>query len=288
MLRRCRGWLRSERRSHASVLFDMPVMRWSDADDGALLAASRSEPGAFMTFYRRYESAVIGYLLRRTGNTELAVDLASEVFAEALASRGRYRRGTDSAAAWSFTIAHHILTDSLRRGRVDARAWRRIGIVDAIAYSDGDLERIESLVRLARSDSRVDVALVWRGPPATSRSRRKPRDLCDRNGGLSTSSRNTPVSMSTVERLVTVIDIDDRDPGARSIRARHEAALADGRRFVLLDDRGWSSSAGVDGRPTPCSAGVADLGPPCSFLLWPRSAIRMRRWGIASPVQPPR
>ena len=45
-----------------------------------------------MTFYRRYESAVIGYLLRRTGNTELAVDLASDVFAEALASRGRYRR----------------------------------------------------------------------------------------------------------------------------------------------------------------------------------------------------
>ena len=121
-------------------------MRWSDADDGALLAASRSDPDAFMTFYRRYESAVIGYLLRRTGNTELAVDLASEVFAEALASRGRYRRETDSAAAWLFTIAHHILTDSLRRGLVDARARRRIGIVDVIAYSDGDLERIESLV----------------------------------------------------------------------------------------------------------------------------------------------
>jgi hypothetical protein len=51
--------------SQVSVLFDMPVMGWSDADDGALLAASRSEPDAFMTLYRRYESAVIGYLLRR-------------------------------------------------------------------------------------------------------------------------------------------------------------------------------------------------------------------------------
>ena len=99
-----------------------------------------------MMFYRRYESAVIGYILRRTGKTELAVDLASEVFAEALASRRRYRPEKDSAAAWLFTIAHHVLTDSLRRGRVDARARRRIGIGDAIAYSDDDLERIESLV----------------------------------------------------------------------------------------------------------------------------------------------
>jgi len=124
----------------------MRVVRWLDADDGALLAASRSEPDAFMVFYRRYESAVIGYLLRRTGSTELAVDLASEVFAQALASRGRYRKEKNSAAAWLFTIAHHTLTDSLRRGRVDARARRRLGIVDAIAYAEDDLERIESLV----------------------------------------------------------------------------------------------------------------------------------------------
>ena len=85
-------------------------------------------------------------MLRRVGNTELAVDLASEVFAEALASSRRYRPKKDSAAAWLFTIAHHVLTDSLRRGRVDARARRRLGVADAIAYSDGDLERIESLV----------------------------------------------------------------------------------------------------------------------------------------------
>ena len=97
-----------------------------------------------MVFYRRYESGVIGYMLRRTGNTELAVDLASEVFAEALASSRRYRPEKDSAAAWLFTIAHHVLTDSLRRGQVDARARRRLGISDAIAYGDDDLERVES------------------------------------------------------------------------------------------------------------------------------------------------
>ena len=124
----------------------MPDVCLSDATDAALLAASRTQPDAFMAFYVRYESAVIGYMLRRARNAELAVDLASEVFAEALASSRRYRPERDSAAAWLFTIAHHVLTDSARRGRVDARARRRIGIRDAIAYSSDDLERIESLV----------------------------------------------------------------------------------------------------------------------------------------------
>jgi hypothetical protein len=57
-------------------------------------------------------------------------------------------------------------------------------------------------------------------------------------------------AMSEVTRLFTVIDLDDRDSRGRSVRARHEAELADGRRFVLLDDRGWSSSAPVDDRTT--------------------------------------
>jgi hypothetical protein len=49
-------------------------------------------------------------------------------------------------------------------------------------------------------------------------------------------------------RLLTVVDINDADddgPDARrmSVRARHEAVLAGGRRIVLLDDRGWSGQA---------------------------------------------
>jgi RNA polymerase sigma-70 factor (ECF subfamily) len=121
-------------------------MRWSEASDAALLAASRLHPDAFMVFYERYEAAVIGYLLRRTRDTELAVDLASEAFATALAAGDRYRPDRDSAAAWLFTIAQNILTDSVRRGRVEALARRRLGIRDAIAYTDDELERIEATV----------------------------------------------------------------------------------------------------------------------------------------------
>lgn len=50
--------------------------------------------------------------------------------------------------------------------------------------------------------------------------------------------------MTRVERLVTSVDVDRTAPddGRVSVRALHEAVLADGRRIVLLDDRGWSSS----------------------------------------------
>ena len=50
--------------------------------------------------------------------------------------------------------------------------------------------------------------------------------------------------MATVRRLVTFADIDGRS-GGTSIRARLDAALEDGTRIVLLDDRGWSGSGGA-------------------------------------------
>jgi hypothetical protein len=53
--------------------------------------------------------------------------------------------------------------------------------------------------------------------------------------------------MAAVSHLVTFVDIDDRNddgPEGRSmsVRARHEAVLADGRHVLLLDDRGWGGT----------------------------------------------
>ncbi|WP_216212191.1 hypothetical protein [Amycolatopsis aidingensis] len=50
--------------------------------------------------------------------------------------------------------------------------------------------------------------------------------------------------MSAVTRLVTFVDVDPQGPaGEISASARHEAELADGSRVLLLDDRGWGSTA---------------------------------------------
>lgn len=50
--------------------------------------------------------------------------------------------------------------------------------------------------------------------------------------------------VAPVARLVTFVDVDDdvADVRRMSVSARHEAVLVDGRRVLLLDDRGWSTS----------------------------------------------
>ena len=58
--------------------------------------------------------------------------------------------------------------------------------------------------------------------------------------------------MAAVTRLRTFVDIANADNAeldarSRSLTARHEAILADGRRVVLLDDRGWSETQRVTG-----------------------------------------
>ncbi len=52
---------------------------------------------------------------------------------------------------------------------------------------------------------------------------------------------------AAVVRLVTIVDLDRDDFDARelSVSARLDAVLADGRRVLLLDDRGW----GISGPP---------------------------------------
>lgn len=54
--------------------------------------------------------------------------------------------------------------------------------------------------------------------------------------------------MSGVTRLVTFVDVDDQADDRISVSARHEIELAAGSRVLLLNDRGWSSSAGWTAR----------------------------------------
>ena len=51
--------------------------------------------------------------------------------------------------------------------------------------------------------------------------------------------------MSSVTRLVTFVDLAEGvgDIRQMAFSARHEAVLLDGRRVLLLDDRGWSFSS---------------------------------------------
>jgi RNA polymerase sigma factor (sigma-70 family) len=115
--------------------------RTSDADLLSAIAARDGE--AFRVFYRRHLPAVLAYLVRETRDAEASADLAAEVFAAVLLASKRYRADGPSAAPWVFGIARKKLLMSLRRGRIETRARRRLHF-QPVEFEDQDFERIEA------------------------------------------------------------------------------------------------------------------------------------------------
>ena len=125
--------------------------------DEDLLLAARRDPQAFKLFYRRHSRALLGYLVRRTGDPELAADLTAESFACALEGVRRFDARRGSALNWLFGIARNQLNRSLERGRAERRAQKRLGM-PPIALDDEALERIESLAESEAAASGLAVA----------------------------------------------------------------------------------------------------------------------------------
>jgi RNA polymerase sigma factor (sigma-70 family) len=95
--------------------------------DEELLAAGRSHE--FAVFYRRYAPEVLRFFARRTRDPEAAADLTAETFAAAVVAQPRFRADRGSAAGWLYGIAGHKLADFQRRGYLEDRARRQLGMV---------------------------------------------------------------------------------------------------------------------------------------------------------------
>jgi RNA polymerase sigma factor (sigma-70 family) len=112
--------------------------------DDQLLGLTPTQPAAFGVFYRRHERPVLAYLRHRTGDAELAADLAAETFAAALIGAARYKPGPEPAIAWLFGIARNKWLHARRRGAVEDRARRRLRM-EPLVLDDDDLARIDRL-----------------------------------------------------------------------------------------------------------------------------------------------
>jgi RNA polymerase sigma factor (sigma-70 family) len=111
--------------------------------DEELLAAVDGEPEAFAVFYGRHVRPLMGYLVRRTGDAELAADLCAETFAAALDGLRRFDPARGPAVAWLYGIARRLVSGAARRGVVEDRARRRLGMAPLV-LTDAALERIEA------------------------------------------------------------------------------------------------------------------------------------------------
>ncbi len=114
-----------------------------ESTDGELLDRTRAgDREAFGVLYERRHELVLAFLLKRTRNPEVAMDLMAETFAAALvALLDRPPAIVGSAAPWLLTIARNTMIDSYRRGRVESAARERLAL-EPLQIDDSDVDRV--------------------------------------------------------------------------------------------------------------------------------------------------
>ena len=129
-------------------------------DLAAALKRAGADPAAFVGFYGEMGPRLLAFFARRTFDVEAAAELTAETFACAFEDRGRFRGSTDAeAAGWLFAIARHQLSRYIRRGIVERKALRRLGIQTPVV-ADDDHARIVELAGLAELRERLADALA--------------------------------------------------------------------------------------------------------------------------------
>ena len=98
----------------------------AEESDGAVIAASLREPGAFGVIFDRHGSTLLRFLARRVDPAE-AEDLLGEVFRIAFERRPAFDRSRDSARPWLYGIAANLVAKHYRSETRRLRALARAG-----------------------------------------------------------------------------------------------------------------------------------------------------------------
>jgi RNA polymerase sigma factor (sigma-70 family) len=133
-------------------------------------------PAEIEELYRSHARRIAGYLMRATGDAEVAADLTAETFAAALVSRDRYRAEMGAPTTWLYAIAANKLKDWRRRGYAEDRARRRLRI-ERPPLSEDDMAEFNRLAEEVSADLLLDVL------PADQRRALRARLLDDRTYG---------------------------------------------------------------------------------------------------------
>ncbi len=118
--------------------------------DEELLASHETQ--AFAVFYDRHVRTLLGYFARRTGDPQVAADLAAETFASAIVAQERYVPTGAPALAWLYAIAARRLADYQRRGAVERRMQRMLAM-ERVPLSEENAE----MIRLLADDAAVEM-----------------------------------------------------------------------------------------------------------------------------------
>jgi RNA polymerase sigma factor (sigma-70 family) len=133
-------------------------------------------PDDIEELYLGHARRIAGYLMRATGDAEVAADLTAETFAAALLARHRYRSDMGAPTTWLYAIAANKLKDWRRRGYAEDRARRQLRI-ERPALSADDVAEFARLADEVTADALLEEL------PADQRTALRARVLDDRAYG---------------------------------------------------------------------------------------------------------
>ena len=117
--------------------------------------------------FRRHAQAIFVFLVRRTGDRELAEDLTSTVFLEAWRKRGEIRLSGESALPWLYGVALNCSRNSRRALRRNRAALQRLALERPAQADPADARRLREVIallrRLPEPQRDVILACAWTG-----------------------------------------------------------------------------------------------------------------------------
>jgi RNA polymerase sigma-70 factor (ECF subfamily) len=123
-----------------------------------LLVRARQHPELLGDFFTIQYPVVLRYVARTVLCPEIAADLAAETFAVVVRDLHRFDPTRGSAGAWVSGIARNQIRTWVRRGVVDARARKRLGIVTP-AFTELDEDIVDASIDEAPARAAVRGAL---------------------------------------------------------------------------------------------------------------------------------
>lgn len=112
------------------------------------VSEAQVNPKKFDPIYRKYYSKIFTYIDRRIQNKELASDITSQVFIQAIQRINTYEEKGYSFGSWLFRIAHNALCQEFRdvkRSKVVDLEINQLFLVEGLDGSEEKEERLQLL-----------------------------------------------------------------------------------------------------------------------------------------------
>jgi RNA polymerase sigma-70 factor, ECF subfamily len=127
-----------------------------------IIERSRKDPRAFGELYEKYFDRIFNYLYRQTDDEELAGDLCSQTFINALSSLPRFEFRGVPFSAWLYKIASNEANKHYRKNKgrkVFSLEEPRVRELIESSDSDWDEEKVQQLLNFMK-DLPTDMLMV--------------------------------------------------------------------------------------------------------------------------------